>query len=707
VQNGPFTHEPHRTSGEPDPNHSGGDAVKTTRSADGSTTAKTRLRPGWFRLLAQRSVPVIEARYRYGVAIGLVFVAAAVRLAFLQVLGTRAAFVTFYPAVMLAGLFGGLRAGLLATVLSALAADYFWIGPPGFAIEEPGDWVALAVFLVSCTMICAITETMHRARARATAAEAEAKIAAERQRSAEVLRESEERYRTLFNTLIEGFCIVEVIFDDRARPIDYRFLEVNPAFENQTGLHDAPGKLMRELAPDHEVHWFEIYGKVALTGEPARFVSEARALNHWYDVSAFRVGGTESRKVAILFNDVTERIRAEEQLRELSQRLSYHVDHSPLAVIEWGPDMRLIRWSDEAERLFGWKAAEVLGKRMEDFRWIYFEDERQVAQVSADLQKGSNPHPFSANRNYRKDGSVAHCEWYNSSLRDQSGKLRSILSLVLDVTERKQAEQALLQAQVKLKDHAENLEKTVTSRTAKLHETIAELEHFSYAVVHDLRAPLRTMQGFAEMTEEECAGCERTFSKDCLRRIKVASNRMDQLIGDCLNFSKAARQELVLKPVDLFQLLDGLVETYPNLQPDKADIQIEPNLPTVLGNEAALTQCFSNLLGNAVKFAKAGAKPQIRVRAEPSPAASTAASIRASNRFVRLWVEDNGIGIPKDAQQRIFGMFQRATTDREGTGIGLAIVRKVVERMGGTVGVESAEGQGSRFWVELPRFTTR
>jgi len=128
-------------------------------------------------------------------------------------------------------------------------------------------------------------------------------------------KQAEERYRTLFSTLLEGFCVIEVLFDADARPIDYRFLEINPAFAAQTGLHDAQGKLMRELAPDHEAHWFEIYGRVALTGQPVRFVNEARALNRWFDVSAYRVGGPDSRKVAILFNDITEAKTAEKALQ--------------------------------------------------------------------------------------------------------------------------------------------------------------------------------------------------------------------------------------------------------------------------------------------------------------------------------------------------------------------------------------------------------
>ncbi len=138
----------------------------------------------------------------------------------------------------------------------------------------------------------------------------------DRKRAEEALRQSEERYRTLFDTLIEGFCIIEVIFGSDGRPVDYRFLEINPAFERKPAYRMLRTDFMRELAPDHEAQWFEFYGNVALTGEPARFVNEAKALHRWYDVSAYRVGGSESRKVAILFNDITERILAEEALRQ-------------------------------------------------------------------------------------------------------------------------------------------------------------------------------------------------------------------------------------------------------------------------------------------------------------------------------------------------------------------------------------------------------
>jgi PAS domain S-box-containing protein len=146
--------------------------------------------------------------------------------------------------------------------------------------------------------------------------------AAERRRTEEALRQSEARYRTLFNKIDAGFCVIEMIFDAAGKPVDYRFLEVNAAFEKQTGWHDAQGKLVRELAPALEAHWFEIFSEIALTGEARHFVNEARQLNRWYDVYAYRVGAPETRQVAILFNDITAHRRAEDELRRRAAELS-------------------------------------------------------------------------------------------------------------------------------------------------------------------------------------------------------------------------------------------------------------------------------------------------------------------------------------------------------------------------------------------------
>lgn len=167
-------------------------------------------------------------------------------------------------------------------------------------------------------------------------------------------------------------------------------------------------------------------------------------------------------------------------LQESDERLQFHIENTPLAVVEWGPDFRLSRWSAEAERMFGWRADEVLGKRMNEFRWIYEGDREKVATVSAGLRNGSGTRSVSRNRNYRKDGSVIHCEWYNSSIVDASGKLVSIFSLVLDVTERKSAEEVLRNRESKMRAVFKSLAEGVIflnkdGAVEEMNETLAEI----------------------------------------------------------------------------------------------------------------------------------------------------------------------------------------------------------------------------------------
>jgi CheY-like chemotaxis protein len=197
------------------------------------------------------------------------------------------------------------------------------------------------------------------------------------------------------------------------------------------------------------------------------------------------------------------------------------------------------------------------------------------------------------------------------------------------------------------------------------------------------------MRSFAEMAGVTTQEGDARGTKEFLARISTAAERMDRLIADALNYSRAVRQELPLEDVNTGDLLRGMLDTYPEFQPETAHIQVEGPLPVVLGNEAGLTQVLSNLLGNALKFVKRGEKPWVGVRAEER------------NGWARIWVEDHGIGISKEMVPRVFDMFSRASKDYEGTGIGLALARKVTQRMGGRVGAESEEGKGSRFWIEL------
>src|SRR6266851_1452555 len=168
----------------------------------------------------------------------------------------------------------------------------------------------------------------------------------------EALRESEKKYRTLFDSIDEGFCTIEVLFDGNNNPIDYRFLEVNPSFEKQTGIQNARGRRMREIAPQHEEHWFEIYGRIALTGEPVRFENQAAQLHRWYDAYAFRVGEPGDKRVAILFNDITERKQAEANLLRNEAYLTEAQRLSHTGSFGWRPSSGELFWSEETFRIF-------------------------------------------------------------------------------------------------------------------------------------------------------------------------------------------------------------------------------------------------------------------------------------------------------------------------------------------------------------------
>jgi signal transduction histidine kinase/DNA-binding response OmpR family regulator len=253
-------------------------------------------------------------------------------------------------------------------------------------------------------------------------------------------------------------------------------------------------------------------------------------------------------------------------------------------------------------------------------------------------------------------------------------------------------QQARLHEQVQR--YAVELEQRVATRTAELQATNAELASFSYSVSHDLRTPLRSIQSFAQILLADYADRLDAVGQDCARRIVTAARRMDALTEDLLAYARLSRVAVELKPVSLEAVVDDvLTQLEADIQGKKARITVEKPLPQVMGQYATLVQVVANLLTNGIKFVAPGVRPQVRVRTEERTA------------WVRLWVQDNGIGIAPQYQERIFGIFERLHDIEAypGTGIGLAIVRKGIERMGGRVGVESAPDQGSAFWVELPK----
>ncbi len=437
-------------------------------------------------------------------------------------------------------------------------------------------------------------------------------------------------------------------------------------------------------------------------------------------VSTVRDASGEVIGASKIIHDITERKRAEEALRQAHAELESRVRERTadlakanealrnserrlanlaaatfegIAITEAG---RFVDTNEQLAHLLGFTREELLGRAIEAL--LPPEDRPRVLPSILAGRESHVEHEM-----IRKDGTRLIVEAHGQTAEVEGRAIR--FTALRDITERRRMEESLAR-------YTEGLDRLVAERTSELNESVEELEHFSYALLHDLRAPLRAMMSFANLIELKCkASCQQLEVLDYLKRIKASSERMDHLVRDALNYTRVLRRDFPVRPVALLPLLQGLLESYPELWPHQTEIHLAPNLPVVLGNEAVLTECFSNLLRNAIKFVAPGITPRVRVWAEEVRSAEcgvrsedTGKAVPGSEtRLQRVWVEDNGIGIPEDSYEAIFTMFRQVHTldVYPGTGIGLAIVRKGIQRIGGRVGVESELAKGSRFWLEL------
>jgi PAS domain S-box-containing protein len=357
------------------------------------------------------------------------------------------------------------------------------------------------------------------------------------------LGDSEARYRNLFETMTEGFSLDEIICDEAGTPCDLRYLAVNPAFERHTGLKSADivGRTTLELFPDAEPVWFERYGKVAITGEPAHFEARFGPLDRWFEVRAFRTG----------------------------------------------------------------------------------------------------PGRFAA--------------------------------MFMDITERKQAEEALRQA------------------VGELKRSNQDLEQFAYVASHDLQEPLRQVRAFVSLLQTRHADKLDGKAAEYFQFVCDGAARMSSLVQGLLDYARVGSNQKRHEPASCQMALD---EASANLRAsiDESHARItHDDLPTVMAEPTQLEQLFQNLIGNAIKFHRDGVPPQVHV------------GCRRDGQEWVLSVRDNGIGIAPEYREQVFMIFQRlhGRGKYPGTGIGLAICKKIVERHGGKMWVESKPGEGSTFCLTL------
>jgi signal transduction histidine kinase len=406
-----------------------------------------------------------------------------------------------------------------------------------------------------------------------------------------------------------------------------------------------------------------------------RMLGTADGAERWISANGrvFLDERARSERLAGTSMDITERKKAERNLLYTNTLLKSQTEAAIDGILVVDPIGRILSFNRRFVDMWG-IPAEVIATGSDE------EAIRSVLHKLADPEGFSTrvrylyDHPEEASRDelLLKDGQTF--DRYSASIRSAEGVNYGRVWYFRDMTERKRQELGLRES------------------AARLEEALRELNSFAYTVAHDLRAPLRAMTGLGQLLKEEYAWRLDSVAKDYLGRIEDAARRMDQLIEDLLDYSRLARESIEFEPVDVGALVPEVLWRFAQEFQDRgARVEVLGALHPVLAHRVVLAQVLSNLISNAVKFVAPGTRPEVRIR-------STEAG-----GHVRLWVEDNGIGIAREYWDRIFGVFQRlhSVADYPGTGIGLAIVKRAVERMGGRVGVESQQGKGSRFWIEL------
>jgi PAS domain S-box-containing protein len=464
----------------------------------------------------------------------------------------------------------------------------------------------------------------------------------ERKRADEALRKSEERYRKLFDSIDEGFGIIEMLYDGQGQAVDYRILETNPAFGRMTGFADAAGKTSLELNPDAEPYWFETLGRVVETGEDVRFESYAEALDQWFDVYASRVGGEDSRRLAIVFTNTTERKRAEEALRESEATLNSILNNLAEGVLVADTQGHVVFVNSAARSMLGAPEEEPL-------------DELPDPWDGFDLPEA-----------------VAHCtrngEGIEAGVRYEETFLRVKVECLVEL------EQSRGEVLIVIQDLSEG------------RQLEANQQRFLANAAHQLRTPIMAIVGAAELlaTGEDA---DPTIRRRLLNHIFSEGRRMQRLSEALLRLSRIGwdRREPDLDVVDLReagQQATRLME--PLAESGGIRILTEGEGICVRADPEWLQEVLMVVLSNAIKHSNRGGDIKVRTRSGV------------------VTVQDEGAGISPVDLPHIFERFYKGTGSSEGFGLGLSICKDLSERMGGSISVRSREGVGTTVEIKLP-----
>ncbi|MDB6032414.1 MAG: domain S-box [Verrucomicrobiales bacterium] len=488
-----------------------------------------------------------------------------------------------------------------------------------------------------------------------------------------------------------------------------RFVKINDRLAklNACAVHDHMGRTLREVLPNQADAFEHLLLYAMETGDPLENLEfhsdmpdQPGIMRDWL-ASFYPVHTSKIHGINVVVMEITDRKRAEAALRQSQERYAAFVKNSTEAIWRFEleqpiavdlPEEQQVEWfyrhaylaecNDTMARMYGFRNHEAMhGLRLEEI--LPRSNTQNVQFLQAFIRSGyrlSDQEALNADQNGRPFyiSSTAFAEIEN-------GLGHRVWGTTRDITSRKKAEEGLQR-------YAETLEQRVAERTAKLEQTVQSLEGVCYHVAHDLRAPLRAMEGFTSILLQQYATQLDEQGQEFARRISQAAGRMDHLIRDLLDYGRLSHTKLTFCQLQLeTQLAQVLGSIDEEIQRKGAVVDVREPLGTIWGNATVLDQILTNLITNGIKYVQPGTSPRITIWSEQREG------------LLRLWVQDNGIGIAPEHHDRIFRVFERLHRNDQypGTGIGLAIVAKGAQIMGGRAGLESTEGTGSRFWIEL------
>jgi len=543
-----------------------------------------------------------------------------------------------------------------------------------------------------------------------------------RVRAAEAaLRQSEERFSAILQTIEAAFAIVQVKFDADDRPVDYQFVEVNPAFERQTGV-DLHGKWVTEFAPELERFWFDAYGHVAKTGEPASFESYAQAFGRWFDVRAVRVGAPADRRIAILFNDVTQRHDAEDRLRVSESLARENVQRVQLALAAgaiigtWNWDLRTDRFTVDEGFARGFGLDPALGRErlsLEQIITSVHPEDRPglIAAIDEVIARGgAYAHQY---RVRRADGRYYWIEANGRVDHSPEGIALSFPGVLIDVEDRRSIEAERDRATAALRALNDTLELRVAERTAELIHAEEKLRQsqkmeavgqLTGGLAHDFNNLLAGISGALDLMGMRIAQGRLNDIDKYMLAAQSAAKRAAALAHRLLAFSR--RQTLDPRPLDVNLLVEGMTELIQRTVGPSILVETvsAPDLWPASVDASQLENAILNLCINSRDAMPDGGRIIIETANQWLDAEAALANDLPAGEYLSLTVTDTGTGMAPGVIAKAFDPFFTTKPIGEGTGLGLSMIYGFAKQSGGQVRISSELGKGTSMCIHLPRY---